>query len=121
MNSLDKERIAELRTRLLQKRQALLGLKVTGAEAAGTVELDQSSVGRLSRMDALQAQAMSQETERRRSLELQQINSALQRMEAGEYGYCVRCGEEIAVKRLEFDPATPQCIRCASAAENGAR
>jgi DnaK suppressor protein len=120
MTSLDEDQIAEFRKRLLDKRQALLGLRETGAEAAGTVELDQTGVGRLSRMDALQAQAMSQETERRRALELQQINSALQRMEAGEYGYCIRCGEPIALKRLEFDPAAARCIACASAAEDGA-
>ena len=120
MNGLDDNRISEFRKRLLQKQQTLLGLQETGAQAASTVELDQTTVGRLSRMDDLRAQAMSQESERRRDLELQRINSALQRMEAGEYGYCVRCGEEIALKRLEFDPATPLCIRCASEAESGA-
>jgi DnaK suppressor protein len=121
MHDLDNDRIADLRKRLVQKREALLGLQETGAEAASTVELDQTTVGRLSRMDDLRAQAMSQESERRRHLELQRINSALQRMAAGEYGYCIRCGEEIALKRLEFDPATPLCIRCASEAESGER
>ena len=120
MNHLDNERITELRKRLLQQHEELQGLEETGAEAASTVELDQTTVGRLSRMDDLRAQAMSQESERRRHLELQRINSALQRMDAGEYGYCVRCGEEIALKRLEFDPAAPLCIRCASEAESGA-
>ena len=118
MNNLDDKRIAELRERLVQKQEALLSLEETGAQAANTVELDQTTVGRLSRMDDLRAQAMSQESERRRHLELQRINSALQRMDAGEYGYCVRCGEQIALKRLEFDPATPLCIRCASEAES---
>ena len=120
MNDLDNDHVAELRKRLLQQREALLGLEETGAEAASRVEVDQTSVGRLSRMDDLRAQAMSQESERRRHLELQRINSALQRMEAGEYGDCVRCGEAIALKRLEFDPAAPLCIRCASEAESGA-
>ena len=120
MKDLDNDRVAELRKRLLQQREALLGLEETGAEASSTVEVDQTSVGRLSRMDDLRAQAMSQESERRRHLELQRINSALQRMEAGEYGCCVRCGEEIALRRLEFDPAAPLCIRCASEAESGA-
>jgi len=63
---------------------------------------------------------MSQETVRRRHLELQRINGALQRMDAGDYGYCARCGEQIALKRLEFDPAAALCIRCASEAESGA-
>lgn len=119
MNSLDDKRIAQFRQRLLQRRQTLLGLKDTGEQAAGTVELDQTTVGRLSRLDDLRAQAMSQESLRRRNLELQQISSALQRMEAGEYGFCLRCGEEIALQRLEYDPATPLCMRCASAAERG--
>ena len=103
-------------------RQALLTLKTeieqldrTSSEAADTVTLDQSKVGRLSRMDALQAQQMAQETARRRKLQLQQIDSALRRMDTGEYGYCLDCDEEIAIARLEFDPACTRCINCAEA------
>ncbi len=89
----------------------------TGRAAAGTVKLDQSAVGRLSRMDALQVQAMSQETNRRRALELQRICAALKRLAAGEYGYCLTCDEPIARGRLEFDPAVTLCIDCASKGE----
>lgn len=103
-------------------RQALLTLKTeieqldrTSSEAADTVTLDQSKVGRLSRMDALQAQQMAQATARRRKLQLQQIGSALRRLDAGEYGYCLACDEEIALARLEFDPACTRCINCAEA------
>ena len=78
-----------------------------------TVELDQQSVGRLSRMDALQRQAMAEASERSRAIELQKINAALRRIEEGEDGYCMECGEEIAAKRLEIDPAASHCIRCA--------
>lgn len=102
---------------LEQRREALMGLEQTGREAAGTVELDQSKVGRLSRMDAMQAQAMSQEGERRRQLELRRIESALARIDSGDYGYCLECDEPIATKRLEFNPATPLCIDCAGKAE----
>ena len=98
---------------LLQRRETLLDVAGTARDAAGTVELDQSRVGRLSRMDALQGQAMSRETNRRRELELARIEAALKRIEAGDYGYCVRCGEEIAEGRLLFDPSTPLCIDCA--------
>ncbi|MQX35172.1 hypothetical protein GHC57_01425 [Roseospira navarrensis] len=76
-------------------------------------------MGRLSRMDALQHQAMAQETERRRQVELKRIDAALERMKEGEYGLCVHCGESIATRRLEFDPAAPLCITCASAAKSG--
>jgi len=102
---------------LLQRRNALQSLAEAGQEAAETVELDQSKVGRLSRMDALQAQAMSQERERRRALVLQRITSALQRIESGDYGYCLQCDEPIATPRLEFDPAVTLCIHCASRIE----
>ncbi len=118
---IDEKRIRDFRQRLLQQQQELLDLKQTGEEAVRTVELDQTSVGRLSRMDALQGQAMSRERERRRQLELQKIASALHRIDAGEYGLCVRCEEEIAVHRLEFDPATPLCINCASKSDEISR
>jgi len=100
-------------------RQALISLRnefeqlsKANKEAAGTVVLDQSTVGRLSRMDALQAQQMAQETARRRQIQLQKIDSALRRMDAREYGYCLVCDEEIAIARLEFDPASTRCINC---------
>lgn len=92
----------------------MLTLKKTSRQAAQTVQLDQTSVGRLSRMDALQGQAMSQETERRRTLELQRIESALQRLDSGDFGYCLRCDENIALERLECDPSVTLCIECAS-------
>jgi DnaK suppressor protein len=114
---MDEQQVEGFKGRLLRQRQALLGLQQTADEAAKTVELDQTSVGRLSRMDALQGQAMSQERDRRRRIELQRIAAALQRIETGDYGACVHCGEDIAIKRLELDPATPLCIDCASEAD----
>ncbi|MCG8357826.1 MAG: TraR/DksA family transcriptional regulator [Kiloniellales bacterium] len=99
--------------RLLARRQEIHDLTATSAEDRRPVELDQTRVGRLSRMDALQSQAMALETERRRALELRRIAAALQRLEEGEYGYCVTCGEEIPIERLSVDPATPQCVDCA--------
>lgn len=65
-------------------------------------------------MDALQGQAMAKETERRRGVELQRIASALARIEDEDFGYCVTCGEEIPLKRLELDPAVTTCIACAN-------
>ena len=96
---------SDMRARLLQLQEELSALEETGREAAQTVELDQSRVGRLSRMDALQGQAMSKEAQRRRHLELQAIKAALQRLDEGDYGYCLACGEDIARPRLNVDPA----------------
>jgi DnaK suppressor protein len=49
---------------------------------------------------------------RRRKIQLQKIDSALRRIDAGEYGYCLVCDEDIAVARLEFNPAATRCIKC---------
>lgn len=84
-----------------------------GAEARKTVELDQQSVGRLSRMDALQGQAMAKATQARRSAVRARIAAALLRMTEGEYGYCSSCGEEIPRKRLDLDPTIATCVTCA--------
>jgi len=102
------------RARLLAWREELTAMRESSGESRKTVELDQQSVGRLSRMDALQGQAMAQETERRRIRDLQRIDAALNRLEQGEYGACVKCGEDIAPKRLRIDPAAAACIACAS-------
>jgi len=77
------------------------------------VTLDQTTQGRLSRMDALQVQAMALETDRRREIEIARVEAAIQRITDGEFGYCMSCGDEIESKRLENDPASPTCISCA--------
>lgn len=99
---------------LLKQREALSALEQTASQAAAVVELDQTRVGRLSRMDALQGQAMSQESARRRELQLNKIAVALKRIELDDYGNCEECGEEIAFRRLVFDPAITLCINCAN-------
>lgn len=102
------------RARLIVRKQELQSLSDSSVAARDTVTLDQQSVGRLSRMDAMQQQAMAQATERQRGNELVRINQAMNRLDAGDYGYCDECGEEIAAKRLEIDPAANLCVRCAS-------
>ena len=100
--------------KLLNLRQELQHVEEKGSESTQTVELDQSRLGRLSRMDAMQVQAMSVESRRRRTLQLQRIEAALQRLEKGAFGRCLRCGEDIAKKRLEIDPTSFHCIDCAN-------
>ena len=111
---MDKE---HFRNKLLKLRKELQLIEKSGNDAAKIVELDQSSVGRLSRMDAMQAHAMSKESNRRREIKMKRIESALQRIENDEFGYCLSCEEEIAPKRLEFDPSALLCIECADRGE----
>lgn len=85
-----------------------------GLDAQAVVELDQQAVGRLSRMDALQHQAMARAQQARRNTEVIRLNTALRRLDSDEYGYCEDCGDGIVAKRLDFDPAATKCITCAS-------
>ena len=78
---------AALRDQLLAREQTLSEDEANGADSAGIVELDQTRVGRLSRMDALQAQQMAKALNRRRHAERGRIAAALKRMDDGEYGY----------------------------------
>ncbi len=116
MNDTPEIDAAAAKARLLTRREELLRLTEASAEARRPVELDQARVGRLSRMDAMQSQAMSVETNRRRQIEVRRIDAALIRLDDGGYGFCASCGEAIALKRLVFDPSTPVCIDCARGA-----
>ncbi|NNE23589.1 MAG: TraR/DksA family transcriptional regulator [Rhizobiales bacterium] len=101
------------RARLDARKTELEAMSAMSADDRAAVTLDQQSVGRLSRMDAMQQQAMSQAQERARASELLRIDQAFRRLGDGEYGYCQECGEEIPDKRLEIDPSAVSCVKCA--------
>ena len=111
MNDLDLKKFKQL---VLLEQQELIKMNQGSQKTTQPVNLDQSSVGRLSRMDAMQSQAMALESKRRREIQLTRIRAALERIQEGEYGYCAICEEEIDRRRLEVDPANPFCISCAS-------
>jgi DnaK suppressor protein len=85
--------------------------------ATDTVELDQTRVGRLSRMDALQQQAMAQGARGRQLNRQRRLEAALARIAAGTYGYCCECHGPLSEQRLNTDPAVVFCVDCAEARE----
>ena len=105
--------VEALKIQLIERRDELNRLLTANRDNIKPVILDQTTVGRLSRMDELQTQAMSIETERRRKDELHRIYAALSRVDEDDFGYCVTCGDEIEKKRIELDPAIPTCVGCA--------
>jgi DnaK suppressor protein len=103
---------------LIQSRQRQIHeTSASAVEGTATVELDQSTVGRLSRIDAMQMQQMNLESERRRQRELVALDAALSRIKNDEYGLCLQCDEEINPKRLEIDLTARYCINCANKRE----
>ncbi|PKM01441.1 MAG: conjugal transfer protein TraR [Gammaproteobacteria bacterium HGW-Gammaproteobacteria-6] len=111
------EQLQAFRQQLLALKQELGATEATANEAAKPVELDQTSVGRLSRMDAMQGQAMAMAVQQRRAHSLRKIDAALARIESGDYGFCSHCDEAINPRRLEVDPTTTLCIACAEKSE----
>ena len=113
MTDRDELDLEVFRDRLLKERDEVLASSEGDRDSRRPVALDQQSVGRLSRMDALQMQAMALETERRRQTRLRRIEAALERIDEGEFGYCANCGEPIVARGLEFVPTCPRCLGCA--------
>ncbi|WP_170770540.1 TraR/DksA family transcriptional regulator [Ruegeria lacuscaerulensis] len=106
--------LAEFEAKIRARLEELAEDSAAGQDAQAVVELDQQAVGRLSRMDALQNQAMAKAQQANRNLEMRRLQSALQRMEDWEYGFCEDCGEDIPAGRLNLDLAASKCVSCAS-------
>ena len=104
----------KFRERLNQEAAELRASDAATEADRAPVELDQQSVGRLSRMDAMQQQAMATAQSRRRAGRLKAIELALRRMDEDEYGWCQECGEKIPTGRLDLDPCAANCVGCAT-------
>ena len=109
---MDPKLLIQFRERLQQEAADLRAAEAETSDDRAPVELDQTSVGRLSRMDAMQQQAMAAAQSRRRAARQQAIRRALRLMDDGEYGWCEGCGEKIPVGRLELDPVATRCVDC---------
>lgn len=99
--------------RLTAEAHALHAASEGSSETRKPVELDQQMVGRLSRMDALQGQALAQGLEARRAGRLRAIAAAFARMDEGAFGFCEDCGEFIGTGRLDADACVVRCVSCA--------
>lgn len=113
MTEEDRKLVEQFRPRIERELSELEALRASSAADRKAVELDQQSVGRLSRMDAMRAQAMATANEISRQLQAARLKQALQRMEDGEFGYCTTCGDRIADGRLTFDATVHLCVSCA--------
>lgn len=100
------------RQRLLDE---IAQLDISMQEAQGamaTVVLDQTSVGRVARMDAMQQQAMAQALHERMQVSHRRLQAALDRIDARSFGICCQCEEELDAQQLIRDPATVICLAC---------
>ena len=105
--------IKRLRQSIMNEIADLDRLRGQARDSCAPVPLDQQPVGRLSRMDAMQQQAMQIANDARRQQRHTALLAALKLMDAGDYGYCQKCDEMIGVGRLMIDPAVTLCVDCA--------
>ncbi len=116
-DELTDDQLDELKTKVGQLVTQLQSSIEEAKRGAKPVKLDQQSVGRVSRIDAIQQQQMAAAGQRSMELRLQQAKAALRAFEADEYGYCRRCEEPIGYRRLSAKPESPFCLECQSAGE----
>ena len=109
---MDVDRLAYFRKRMEELERDIREDMDSNPEDSGVVELD-SSIGRLSRMDALQNQQMALELKRRQENQLLRIENAFKRLAKGQYGLCGKCKKPIEEDRLEVFPDAVTCVRCA--------
>ena len=109
---MDADRITYFRERLEGLTKEINEDLSASKDSAGIVELD-TSIGRLSRMDAMQNQQMVLELRRRQENQLLRIQNAIKRVDQGQYGLCGKCKKPIAEERLEASPDVVMCVRCA--------
>ena len=107
------DQISMVRDELLRSLNKLeRSLKISG-ESARPRDLEQDTVGRLSRIDAIQNAGLTANLEERERSQLRQVVEALRRIEAGTYGACNGCGGCIPFERLMVFPETLACSACA--------
>jgi DnaK suppressor protein len=112
-----KDRLVSLRARLRGDVTAMAeaALSKTRSEASGdlsSMPIHMADVGSDNYEQEFTLSLMQSEEEA-----LDQIESALERIEDGVYGACVECDGRISKKRLNAIPYTPFCIKCASQLE----
>lgn len=116
-DSLSQEQVNELATVLRQQRNALETQLSDVEESVQPVTLDQQSVGRVSRIDAITQQQMDTARKQHAQDSLRAIMVALSRVESGDYGFCVDCDDPIGYARLVVKPETALCLSCAGKRE----
>ncbi|MCJ8270637.1 MAG: TraR/DksA C4-type zinc finger protein [Psychrosphaera sp.] len=114
MTELTDSELEQLRQQMVQLKLQLRQVLEGQHQKAEPVVLDQQSVGRVSRIDAIQQQQMAKAGEQQTSQRLMAISKALRHFDEGDYGYCEQCGLPINVARLKIKPEAQYCIQCQS-------
>ena len=106
----------EIKLRLIKLQSTLQEDIAESKKSSHPVQLDQQSVGRVSRIDAIQQQQMQLASLQRLERRLKQVVTALKKVKDEDFGTCSLCEEPISMNRLRARPESPMCIDCAKKA-----
>ena len=102
-----------LRRAIIDEIAELDRLRGQERDSRAPVELDQQSIGRFSRLDAMQQQATNIANDARRQYRQLVLSAVSKRIDDVDYGYCHQCDDLIGAGRLAIDPAAVLCVGCA--------
>ena len=117
MSDLTEAQLAEFVTSLETLQENLQQQLLSSAAQAQPVTLDQQAVGRVSRIDAIQQQHIAIASRQQTKILMIQVQAALARIDAGDYGYCQECGELVGLLRLKAQPYARWCLQCQTRSE----
>lgn len=112
MTHLTPDQLTELQAELDRQLAKLIKSMAVTKAALEPVMLDQTTVGRLSRIASLQNQGLAKNLAEREQVKLALIQKSLERMEQGSYGVCTECGDPVPFERLFVFPEAPTCAGC---------
>ncbi len=107
--------IQQLKQELLDKKGTLSNMQAMNKQT--DVERDASLTDVMDRSEVEESWFNKERMSQHWKVELIQIDSALQRIEAGTFGVCEECDDEIPVKRLRVRPDASLCLNCQESAE----
>ena len=74
----------------------------------------ENSLGRISRMDAINNKSVVEASLRNKKSKLTKLNVAISKVDEKDFGYCQMCKNQIQPMRLMFMPESSRCVRCAA-------
>jgi DnaK suppressor protein len=87
--------------------------KIAGYEDLSQPVSPENSIGRVSRMDAIQNKSVVEAALREAQRKLSGLEGALANIDNPDFGLCKRCKKPIPVKRLLLMPQSGYCVNCA--------
>ena len=109
MSALDPKQIASEIKQLIKK----LEIEIAALEESAAPVVPENSIGRISRMDAINNKSVVEASLRNRKKKLGKLRVALSNVAKPGFGQCANCGNAINPKRIMLMPESSKCIKCA--------